>query len=155
MIAAAFMPDLGYMVHMLTAGNVVLPQEDPNIFGSLLTLLLTICILVIVMFLAYRFTKVMKKRSSMQSMHGGYIEIIERVVIGPERSIVIIRLKDKLMLLGVTPNHFEKLDELDPQLYADVPLAPQGADSFSSLLREVIGRETSAKNADKRDHRNG
>ena len=143
-------PDL---INGLTAGNVVLPQEDISIFENLLTLLGTIGILVLVMFLAYRFTKIMKKRSSGESMHGGYIEIVERVMIGPERSIIIVRLKDKLLLLGVTPNHIEKLDELDPEMYTNVQAAHQGTENFSSLLREVIGRDVKPKNLGKKDHR--
>jgi flagellar biogenesis protein FliO len=65
--------------------------------------------------------------------------VLERVVLGPDRNLMVVRVKDRVLLLGVTAHHISQLAELDAAHYAGLPAPSQNGDRFATLLRESIG----------------
>lgn len=107
-------------------------------WGGLFQFFGAICVLLVVLFAAYKVTRLIGQKYQAQSMRGSYIEVVERMAIGQDRALYIVRLRDKVLLLGVTAHHVELLAELDPQQYEDLPPRDQNPDVFSSVLGETI-----------------
>ena len=127
---------------------------DQTPWGGVLSFLGVIVVLVFILFLAYWCTKFIGKKYGAQYMHGRHIEVVERVMLEQDRTLYIIRLKDKMLLLRVTAHHIEKLEELDPLLYANLPEQPIDADGFSSLLKDALSKSLGAKPKNKKDQNN-
>ncbi len=124
-----------------------------NSFTGLLSTLGVVVFLGVLMFVAYKLSKNMSRRSSMKSLYGGYLEIIERVVIGQDRFIYIVRIKDRVLLLGVTANQITKLDELNADDYPKKSDEQSSSpEKFSSLFKDLLGKpRTSGQNTSSED----
>ncbi len=123
------------------SSSSVTTAVSPNSFTGILSLLGIVAFLGVLMYFAYKFSKHMSKRSSAKSLYGNYIEIVERVVIGQDRLLYIIRLKERVLLIGVTSNQITKLEELDPGDYPQKRSEEQARpESFSSLFRDMMGK---------------
>ena len=74
------------------------------------------------------------------SAAGGTIRVLERVMIGPDRSLLVVKAGEEVLLLGVTPQHIERLGELDPSLYQEEEgsQAGSGSPDFSAALQNAI-----------------
>jgi len=133
----------GYIVvGLLTAGQPsLIGTAGSNPLSSMLTILGAIVVLVLVLFLAYKSTQFIGKKYSVENnVGGGNIEIIERTILGPDRAIVIVKLRDRVLLLGVTSNHIEKLADLDPLYYENLPSNPSSGDSFAVLMKDTLSK---------------
>lgn len=74
------------------------------------------------------------------SATGGTVRVLERVMIGPDRSLLVVKAGEEVLLLGVTPQHIERLGELDPALYPEREgsEAASGVPDFSAALQNAI-----------------
>jgi flagellar biosynthetic protein FliO len=63
--------------------------------------------------------------------------LIDKLSLGRDRHLLIVRAGEKTLLLGVTLQHIEALAELDGEQLQDLP-APQGAADFFSILKERL-----------------
>ena len=79
------------------------------------------------------------RRYATQLLPRDGIQVLERVVLGPDRNLMVVRVKDRVLLLGVTAHHISQLAELDAAHYAGLPAPSQNGDRFATLLRESIG----------------
>lgn len=117
------MPETGAVQ---SSGSVVL-----SLVGGLL-------LFALVLALAWFCSRWLGGRYGFQSM-GRTIRVLERVMVGPDRSLLVVRTGEQVWLLGCTPQHIEKIGELDPAQY------PQGegpdtgnAPDFSAALQSAI-----------------
>lgn len=69
---------------------------------------------------------------------GSRIKILERIPLAPDRSLLVVRAGEQVLLLGVTSQHIEKIAELDPELFADDPVSKAGNEPFSAALESVL-----------------
>lgn len=63
----------------------------------------------------------------------GNIKLLERTALGHDKYPLVVRAADKVLLLGVTGQHIDKLDELDGALFPDAPQTPPP--DFLSVLK--------------------
>ena len=111
---------------------------------SVLTLMwLLVCVLVIVV-MAYLFTKYVAGRGSgMLGMSGGNerFKVLARLSLGREQSVALVRAGDRYLLLGVAPSGVSLVTELTKEeaeaLYAP-PAGQPAPPSFSEALRTVL-----------------
>lgn len=82
------------------------------------------------------------------SATGGTVRVLERVMVGPDRSLLVVRAGEDVLLLGVTPQHIERLGELDPALYpeGEEPGAAVKATDFSAALQNAVRSWIPGKN---------
>ena len=96
-----------------------------------------IVVLVLVMFLAYYATKWLGKKHMVQGGSSRNMEVLERIALGPDRQLMIVRVGEKHMLLGVTAQHIEFICDIAPEdLLPDVGTKPET--SFSAALKNVL-----------------
>lgn len=110
---------------------------------SILTVLwLLICVVVIIV-LAYLFTKYVAGRGGMIGMSGGteQFQVLARLSLGREQSAALIRAGERYLLLGVAPSGVTLLAELTREeaqaLYAP-PDRQTPPPSFGEALRTVL-----------------
>ena len=111
--------------------------------GSLISLIwLLVCVLVIVV-LAYLFTKYVAGRGGTLGVSGGSerFKVLARLPLGREQSAVLVKAGEKYLLLGVTASQITVLKELTQEeaeaVYALPPDQPPPP-SFGEALRTVL-----------------
>ncbi len=114
-----------------------------EILGELLTLLGVIVAVIGVLTLSY----VVSKRIG-QGMMGSYgpsgMKVVSRLVVGQDKSIVIINIGAKFYLIGISNDNINLLREIPPEDIKDIPSEgnkiseglPQFKDFFSDILRK-------------------
>ena len=111
--------------------------------GSLLSLIwLLVCVLVVIV-LAWLFTKYVAGRSGTLGMSVGSerFKVLSRLSLGREQSAVLVKAGEKYLLLGVTASQVTVLKELTAEeaeaVYALPPDQP-APPSFGEALRTVL-----------------
>ena len=76
----------------------------------------------------------------------GSFRMLDRMALAPDRSLVAVRVKGRVWVLGVTPQSITFLGELSPEDYPeeDDP-APQGAADFTAAFQDAVRRWAPAK----------
>ena len=98
----------------------------------------------LILFLAYWATKVLA-RGYAASGTGRMIEVLDRMSLGQEKQLLVVKAADKVLLLGVTAHHIEKLEELDAGALPQPPSNPQSGAFFAALksaLEQKKGKES-------------
>ena len=111
--------------------------------SSLFSLIwLLVCVLVVVV-LAWLFTRYVAGRGGMIGVSGGSerFKVLSRLPLGREQSAVLVKAGEKYLLLGVTPSEISLLRELTAEeaeaVYALPPDQP-APPSFGEALRSVL-----------------
>ena len=111
--------------------------------GSLFSLIwMLVCVLVIIV-LAYLFTRYVAGRGGAIGVPGGTerFKVLARLSLGREQSAVLVKAGEKYLLLGVTASEVTVLKELTPEeaeaVYALPPDQP-APPSFGEALRTVL-----------------
>lgn len=105
-----------------------------------LSVFAVLVIFIFILFLAYLTTKMIAKSSALRTgaaPGGGNIQILERVALGQDRALLIVRAGGNTMLVGATAHHIEKLCDLDEGRLAEYPVK-QGDSAFSGILKNVL-----------------
>ncbi len=76
-----------------------------------LTVVLSLLGIIGLIFLTYFASRWLSKKFSITGARS--IKVLERVNFAQDKSIVMVKVGEKLMLLGVTPQHIEKISDLD------------------------------------------
>ena len=85
-----------------------------------------------------------KLNTGLGYVNGNRMKVIDRVSLGRDGMLVVVSVADKLMLVGVTGQHIEKLADIDmtPEEYCARQSSPeaQGGMSFAAAFAEVMKR---------------
>lgn len=113
--------------------------------AAILSLIGVLVLFAAVLFLAWYCTKWLGMHYG-ASGTGGKIQILDRCILGTDRTLVVARIEGQVWLLGVTAQHIEKIDELDPALYpvadGNSTAAGMNLGSFSETLGRLMNRGT-------------
>lgn len=104
----------------------------PDIPWELIYLVL---VLIGVIALAYYVSKWLSKRYAVQGQNTKYLKVIDRIVIGQDRSLCIVKVGEKSMLLGVTQHNISKICDLDSE---DLPEVKTNQASFTNTLKSTL-----------------
>ena len=68
--------------------------------------------------------------------------MLERTVIGPDRTLMVVRVGERVLLLGVTPQNISLVGELSPDAYPEEggPEPLLGTTDFSAALQDAVKR---------------
>ena len=95
-------------------------------------------VMVVIIFAAYIAARwISLKYEKMSS--GKYIEQLDRVFVGRDRSVIIIRVGQKVLLLSCSAQGTTLISELDEEDLVPVKTQTK-ADSFSSIMEGLIGK---------------
>ena len=117
--------------------------RDVSALDSILSLVwLLVCVLVIIV-LAYLFTKYVVGRGSLSGMGGGSdrFKVLSRLSLGREHSLALVQAGERYFLVGIAPSGVSPVAELTREeaegLYAPPP-GQQPPPSFGEALRNVL-----------------
>ncbi len=108
-----------------------------NIFSALGTLAL----IVLIFIGAYWFTKLLGKHYGGRATGtSSSMKVLERMSLGSNCGLIIVRIHDKVLLLGITQQQITLLQELDAEQYPDKgpSTAPMGKGQFSEILKKSL-----------------
>lgn len=82
-------------------------------------------------------------------VNGNRMKVLDRISLGREGMLVVVSVAGKLMLIGVTGQHIEKLSDIDmtPEEYSERMTTPESQNgmSFASAFTEVLNRKRNAE----------
>lgn len=87
---------------------------------------------------------------------GGSMRVLERLALGPDRALVVVRTKQQVLLLGVTAQHIELLTQLDAADYPAPPPDEGGkGGAFSAALQQALQGFTGTRKRESGKDENG
>lgn len=101
------------------------------------SLFFVLILFVLVLFLAYHATKFLGKRFSMSSAGTRYIKVLDRVVVGQDRVILLLQVGGKTMLVGMTQQGVAKLSDIDEEDLVELS-TDAGHPAFSDTLKDIL-----------------
>lgn len=81
---------------------------DPNILNAFLTLMGSVTVLGLILYLMKKFTLKFKNKSNENNL-----EIVSKLNLSPKNSIWTIKVQDKLLVLGVSEKNINLLTEIN------------------------------------------
>ncbi|MFZ2538302.1 MAG: flagellar biosynthetic protein FliO [Oscillospiraceae bacterium] len=99
-------------------------------------LIYLVIVLVGVVALAYYVSKWLSKRCAVQGQNTKYLKVIDRIALGQDRTLCIVQVGDKAMLLGVTQHNIGKICDINIE---DLPKVQSGqGTSFANTLKNTL-----------------
>ena len=91
-----------------------------------------------------------KLNSGIGFANGSKMRVIDRVTVGREGALLVVSVAGRLMLIGASSGHIEKLGELDmtPEEYMAQSAnssAPSFAEAFSAVLKQKKEKQSEEK----------
>lgn len=111
---------------------------DDSIFNEILSLIVTLIGIGVVLFLTYKCTSWMgNKMGAVYSSR--YMNIIDRMPLGQNKFVAIMKVKDEAYLIGVTENTIEILKELEGDFdLADTQTGKTVGPKFSDVIKKTM-----------------
>ncbi len=122
------------------------PEATPEFVGTAMpSMLRMISALVIVIACIYGGLWLLKRSMNRGLARGGgrILEVLETTAVAPKKTISLVRVADKAVLVGVTDNGITMLTELSPEKTAEITAAqaaPAADDGFSRALAAATGK---------------
>ncbi|MBU3878562.1 flagellar biosynthetic protein FliO [Faecalicatena sp. AGMB00832] len=105
-----------------------------------LKLLLYFAVLIGVLVLAYYTTKLIAGTAGPRQSSAN-IQVLEKVTLGKESYLLIARVQERIVLLGVTPGGIQKLEELDEYIES----SQKAPEDFGRVLAKQIQKNFGSK----------
>ena len=132
--------------------GVEMLQSPVSVVISLLGGLL---LFVLVLLLAWFCTRWLGGYYRARGGQAGTVQVLERTVIGPDRTLMVVRAGERVWLLGVTPQNITPIGELSPDAYPEeaAPEALPGPMEFSAALRDAVQKWAPGRKQEERGNK--
>lgn len=87
--------------------------------NGIISVLSTLVIVVLILLMSYFFSKYIAV-GAVRLSGSKYIKIIDRIILGQDRSIVIIKVNKKYLMVGISSSGMNLLKELSPEDIAEI-----------------------------------
>ena len=119
---------------------------------SILSLIGALAIFILILFLAYLFTKYVGRHYGASAGGTKYMETLDRVMLGPDRSLLLMRVADKVLLLGMTSQQITRLEEFDATLFPEQQtVQPNLPGDFLAVLKKSVKKNQEGSSKDRTD----
>ncbi len=108
--------------------------------SSVFSIVLTFVLMLAVFACTYYVSKLLGKKYTSSASLGGGMEILDRVVLGKEQYLLIVKVGGKVLLLGCTANSITNLGEVDEATVVDGMKNAKAPADFMSFLTTAIKR---------------
>ena len=124
-------------------------------FTTILTGIGTIVLMLLVFVAAYYFSKFVSKKYQPKYGNVRNIEIIERMTVGKDQSLALVRVSGRVFLLAFTAQSVTKIEEMDASLFPEnKDIAKIGETSFMSIFTDAYNNLLNKKDEGKGDNSN-
>lgn len=115
----------------------------------------TIVLMLLVFVGAYFFSKFAAKQYQPRFGAAKNMEIIERMVVGKDQSLALVRVSGRVFLLAFTAQSVTKIEEMDASLFPEnKDIAKIGETSFMSIFTDAYNNLLNKKDEGKGDNSN-
>ena len=112
-----------------------MPMDIMAIISVIGTLVLILAVFVG----AYFVTRIVgMKYDGSNSTGKSKLVILERKVLGKEQALVLVKIADKVILLGVTPQQIDKLDTFAMEDFPEDTQATKPQQGFVDMLKDAV-----------------
>lgn len=119
-------------------------------FTTILTGIGTIVLMILVFVGAFYFTKFVSKKYQPKYGNARNIEIIERMAVGKDQSLALVKVSDRVFLLAFTAHGVTKIEEMDASLFpVNKDVEKTGELSFTSIFTDAYNNLLNKKNEGK------
>ena len=124
-------------------------------FTTILTGIGTIVLMLLVFVGAYYFSKFVSKKYQPKYGNVRNIEIIERMTVGKDQSLALVKVSDRVFLLAFTAQSVTKIEEMDASLFpAKTETFKVEETSFMTFFTDAYNNLLNKKNEEKGDGKN-
>jgi flagellar biogenesis protein FliO len=121
-------------------------------FTTILTGIGTIVLMLLVFVGAYYFSKFVSKKYQPKYGNVRNIEIIERMTVGKDQSLALVRVSGKVFLLAFTAQSVTKIEEMDASLFPENTVVQNaGENNFMTFFTDAYNNLLNKKNEGKGD----
>jgi flagellar biosynthetic protein FliO len=121
-------------------------------FTTILTGIGTIVLMLAVFVGAYYFSKFVSKKYQPKYGNARNIEIIERMAVGKDQSLALVKVSDKVFLLAFTAQSVTKIEEMDASLFPENTVVQNaGENNFMTFFTDAYNNLLNKKNEGKGD----
>ena len=129
------MSDFGRVLIQAQCAPGALAVTASGIWSAMSAIFMMLLALCFVLFLAWYLLRFLSKRMP-GARAAGAIQILDRVNIGREKSLLIVKAGDKTLLVGMSDNAVATLCEFDDDTQFSVAAQPEPND-FSAILQSA------------------
>ena len=120
-------------------------------FTTILTGIGTIVLMLLVFVGAYYFSKFVSKKYQPKYGNVRNIEIIERMTVGKDQSLALVRVSGKVFLLAFTAQSVTKIEEMDSSLFPVDTEVQKTGENFMNFFTDAYKNLLNKKNEEKGD----
>jgi len=124
-----------------TTGQVDTPMTVAA--GSIIKMISALTVVIICIYLGIFGLKRMMGNKHRTSGGQNLLQVLETAYVGPKKTVSLVRVADKSVLIGVTDERISMLTELDAEHTAEIVAAEEQTatgDSFSGFLKAASGK---------------
>lgn len=88
---------------------------------SIAKIIMAMILMLLIMYLAYRVTRFLAERTMKGGKRGNYLREFDRLGMGPEQYIAIVRAGSSYYLIGVTKQNISILSEISEEQLVELP----------------------------------
>lgn len=114
---------------------------------SVLSMVGTLLLMAAVFVGAYYVSKLVSRRYQPRAgaAHNS-MEVLDRLALGKDQALLLVRTAGRVFLLGVTQQHIERIEELDPDLLPDPAAASdQTKPDFRATFKDALKNWTGGR----------
>ncbi|MBQ9982311.1 MAG: flagellar biosynthetic protein FliO [Oscillospiraceae bacterium] len=114
-----------------------------SIVGKIFTVIATLIIFVVILYLAYITTKMLGKRYSLGNTGNKNLKIIDSMHIGQDKMLMIVKSGNKTVLIGVTKDHMEYICDVDESklVFSTDTANENGVTDFAQILKKTAAEK--------------
>jgi len=118
------------------------PSLTESVVPSLTRIALTLCVVVAIIYLTVFLLKKLSGSRAGGTARGKTVQVIEQTYLAPKKSVCLLKLADRAVLVGITDTNISLLTEFDwESLPSDlVDRAGRSQAGFPGILNEAAGR---------------
>ena len=121
-------------------------------FTTILTGIGTIVLMLLVFVGAYYFSKFVSKKYQPKFGNARNIEIIERMNVGKDQSLALVKVSGRVFLLAFTAQSVTKIEEMDASLFPENTVVQNaGENNFMTFFTDAYNNLLNKKNEGKGD----
>jgi len=111
-------------------------------FNDIIPLLIALLAVGVVLYLSYLFSRYLAIGAAKVNK-SRYIKIIDRIVLGQDRIILITQIGEKYYLIGSSPQSIQILAELDEKAITDISLSERTGENvvFKDRLKGLLAKK--------------
>ena len=111
---------------------------DGSIISKIFTVIATLIIFVVILYLAYITTKTLGKRYSLGNTGNKNFKVFDSMSLGQDRMLMIVKAGQKVILIGTGKEHIEYICDIDEsQLTVSEQTSPSGPADFAQILKKA------------------